>query len=124
MRTVAVMFLVACSSSHGSSATGDDGPPRSCPATAAEANGSACDGDLQCTYAESDGRNLYCTCQFGRLWCSDCDETMYGFGACTAGEGCSYSSWETDCTCTCTARGMWNCTSGDVNSPCPRDPGM
>ena len=123
MRIFAVLFLVACTTSHGSPAAGDDAPAPTCPATAATANGAPCEGELQCTYAESATRNLYCTCQSGRLWCSDCDANAYGFGACSAGESCSYSSWETDCACSCTVRGNWNCTSSDAVSPCPRDPG-
>jgi len=123
MRTIAAIFLVACGTSHTSPVGGDDSSAAGCPANAASANGTACnDTNLQCTYTETSGRNLYCTCQSGHLWCSDCDANEYGFGSCTAGEGCSYSSWETDCTCTCTVRGNWNCTSDDAVSPCPRDP--
>jgi hypothetical protein len=92
-----------------------------CPA-AEHANGAACDQSLACEYPQPSGRTTFCVCTSGHLWCSDCSATEYGFGACTAGMGCEYSSWETDCSCRCTVRGTWDCTSLDAVSPCPRDP--
>ena len=111
MRRVALLvWLAACG----------DAPHTSCPP--ANPNGMACAGSLSCTYAQPGSRTQYCVCFDDRMWCSDCNTTEYGFGSCTTGEHCDYSSWETDCSCACTASRLWNCTSDDAVSPCPRNP--
>lgn len=84
--------------------------------------GMACEGSLACDYAQPERRTQFCVCTRGHMWCSDCSTSEYGFGECSAGEHCEYSSWETDCSCSCTANGRWNCTGLDAVSPCPRDP--
>ncbi len=119
-RLVLLVALVACTSSPGSENTTDT-PLTACP-TDPVTQGTACEADLACDYPEGDGRTSFCVCQAGRMWCSDCSTSEYGFGACTAGESCTYSNWETDCDCTCTANGTWDCTSLDAVSSCPRDP--
>jgi hypothetical protein len=115
MRCFVVLALIAgCNSGSSSSVCpGSTDPPP---------NGAPCDDGLTCQYPEGNGRTSFCVCQLGHLWCSDCGATAYGFGGCSAGQGCSYASWETDCDCSCTVRGTWDCVSLDVKSPCPRDP--
>ena len=112
-RLVLLVWLAACGGGEASSIT-------SCPQS--QPNGMACKGSLSCEYPQPGGRTQFCVCFRDQMWCSDCNTTEYGFGSCTVGEGCEYSSWETDCSCSCTANGRWNCTSLDAVSPCPRDP--
>jgi hypothetical protein len=38
---------------------------------------------------------------------------------CDPGDTCSFSDWERDCDCGCTAEGTWSCTPLYDNYACP-----
>ena len=109
---VALLWLLSCGGCGEKSLT-------RCPPE--DPSGLTCEGSLACDYPQPGSRTKFCICDRDHMWCSDCNTTAYGFGTCSAGEACEYSSWETDCSCSCTANGRWDCTSLDAVSPCPRD---
>ena len=113
MRSVVLLWLLgACGWGQASITSCPPGDP----------TGMACQGSLACRYEKPESRTRFCVCDRDHMWCSDCSTAEYGFGSCSAGERCEYASWETDCSCSCTMNGRWDCTSLDAVSPCPRDP--
>lgn len=65
-----------------------------------------------------------CSCSNGAWHCNSCP---FGEGpgpiACSRpGQGCSLSTWEHDCDCTCNADGWWECARGTIGSICPEPP--
>jgi hypothetical protein len=93
-------------------AVGCTGSSDSCPSSPPESGPCATDG-LQCTYPGAKRPTIY-TCESGSWRSNDCTSMT-----CDPGDTCSFSDWERDCDCGCTAEGTWSCTPLYDNYACP-----
>jgi hypothetical protein len=121
-------FLAACVHTDD---TGDDGngSGEGSSALMACATNSPCPpGEESCTVQDSSGLTNRCSCVGAggdRWWaCSNCPfgEGTEPVACATPGLGCNITTWEHDCSCSCTNSGYWNCTPGTIGSTCPQAP--
>src|SRR5215468_10440958 len=121
MKRLAVLFaLASCTSS---SHVTDAPPPRGCPADGDRTFDcrEVVDVDTVCPFpAVGNALAGSCVCSdFGSWVCNSCPFYWTPVDGCTPGTTCEINSWEHGCSCSCTAKQVWDCSPDTINSHCP-----
>src|SRR5262245_20098287 len=121
MKGLAVLFALASCTSSSSHAT--DAPPRGCPANGDRTMDcrEVVDIGTSCPYpAVGSALAGSCACLENGFWvCNSCPFYWSPVDGCTPGTTCEINSWEHGCSCACTAKQVWDCSTDTINSHCP-----